>query len=83
MEARDLKPVATPPKRVLEELEAIEAEPEQSGIEAELKQADFTDDSPIPDKIYRILGNFRGKIISLFSWISLQPRKFNYMNIFQ
>ena len=60
MEARDLKLVATPPKRVLEELEAIEAdlEPEQSGIEAELKQADFTDDSSTPDKIYRILGNF-------------------------
>ena len=31
---------------------------------------------------YRILGNFRGKIISLFSRIFLKPRKFNYTNIF-
>ena len=28
--------------------------------------------------IYRILRNFRGKIISLFSRICLQPRNFNY-----
>ena len=32
---------------------------------------------------YRILGNFQSKIFSLFLWISLKPRKFNYMNIFQ
>ena len=28
--------------------------------------------------IYRILGNFQGKIFSLFSRICLQPRNFNY-----
>ena len=38
-----------PPKRVLKELEAIEAELEQSGIKAELKPVDIRDDSPIPD----------------------------------
>ena len=32
---------------------------------------------------YRILGNFRGKIISLFFRISFKPRKFSYTNIFQ
>ena len=30
---------------------------------------------------YRIKGNFRGKIILLFLWICLQPRKFNYAKI--
>ena len=29
---------------------------------------------------YRVLGNFRGRIFLLFSWISLKPRKFNYTN---
>ena len=38
------------PKRVLKELEAIEAELEQSGIKAELKPVDIRDDSPIPDE---------------------------------
>ena len=31
---------------------------------------------------YRILGNFRGKIILLFSQISLQSQKFNCTYIF-
>ena len=38
------------PKRVLKELEATETELEQPGIEADIMQADVTDDSPISNK---------------------------------